>query len=74
MGLRNFVLLGVCVAMVGCGGGQSNKAPTAAELKAMNEKMEKEMMTMPKLSPKVGNDNDPMKSMGGMMNTNPPKK
>ncbi|MEI8017868.1 MAG: hypothetical protein WCH39_06685 [Schlesneria sp.] len=74
MFIRHFVLLSICGVMIGCGGSQNNKAPTAAELKAMDEKMQKDMMSMPKLPSKVGNANDPMKGMGGMMNTNPPKK
>ena len=74
MFIRHFVLFSICAAMIGCGSGQNNKAPTAAELKAMDEKMQKDMMSMPKPGAKVGNANDPMKAMGGMMNTNPPKK
>ena len=62
MCFRQFVFLGLCVAMVGCGSSKP-KPPTDAELKAMNEQMQKQMMSMPTLPKKVGNDNDPMKNM-----------
>ncbi len=72
MSFRHFALLGLCVAMVGCGSSKP-KPPTDAELKAMNDQMQKQMSTMPTLPKKVGSDNDPMKNMQ-MPGMAPPKK
>ena len=57
---KQIVLLGLCLAALGCGGG--SREPSAAELKQMNDKMAEQSMDMPKLPAKMPKGNDPMKN------------